>query len=108
MILLCLAGIPGLVFCAWLYMRVGPPRRFKDRIFFEGVVGLALCFGIALITCQAYATVAGTHDSAWWPVLGCIYTLGFVPVFLAFAAIIRMVVYRQKKEKEGVCKKDNQ
>lgn len=90
-----LAGIPWLVLCAWLYLRFGP-GRFKDRLFFEGVVGLVLCLGIALITRHAYATVAGTHDSVWWPVLGCIYTLGFVPAVLAVAAIVRMVVYRKK------------
>jgi len=37
--------------------------------------------------------MTGTNDSAWWPVLGFLYSLAFIPLYLIAAAVVRKLIF---------------
>jgi hypothetical protein len=93
MIGMLIVGLPFIGFCLWLYLRIGPNRK-KKRIPFEVIAIILLGLGIYLIFRHSYFSMKETNDSAWWPVLGFFYSLGFVPLYLIAASVVRKLVFQ--------------
>ncbi len=81
----------------WLFVRLSPVgadaiavRRFNRASFALCIVGCLAIFG------WAYASLAGTPDSAWWPVIGALYCTVAVPLLFVIAALVRSRVCRSE------------
>jgi len=79
----------------WLFVRLSPvgPDAIAVRRFNRASFALCALVGVVIFT-WAYASLAGTADSAWWPVVGTLYWAVAVPIFFVIAAFLRPRVCR--------------
>lgn len=79
----------------WVFVRFSPAGADAKAVRRFNRASAALCIAVCVaIFGWAYASLAGTPDSAWWPVVGALYCAVAVPLFLVIAALVRSRVCR--------------
>jgi len=96
MIIVLIVLLPILVLSLWWFYKLSPrdAEQRLVRLYNTAVLvgGVLICAGLTL---RIQAMMADTSDRAWWPVLSAIFSLLFLPLWLAVCGVVRnLLVFR--------------
>lgn len=94
--------LPVLSASLWAYFRFRPVgvEVSRLRLFDVFVVGSAVVLCVA-VAAYLRSDMAGGPDSAWWPVVGAIYSLVIFPVCLIAGGAIRYAIFSRSRAGAG-------
>jgi hypothetical protein len=86
----------GLV-AAWVFVRSSPSRGDGRAVRRFNVLSLIVALGLAAAwSARTYVAMAATPDAPWWPVIAALGALFIVPLALAVAGVLRLVLFRPR------------
>lgn len=91
--------VPLLVAALWLYFRFSPRRANPRPVFWFNLVAVLLSVAASgAVVVMVEASMVGSADHGWWPVIGGFYSLVTLPACLAVAAGVRHLLFRTKRD----------